>query len=130
MQNTQKQMSKRKTEKMRLKKDFLSHKSSDETILLPVGGNSFSGIVKGNKTFGAIVDLLKEETTRDQIVTKMKERFEAPEGAIEKDVDRAIAELRKIGAIESWRLKGLKAEDWRPKNKNKRMDRDIKWLFP
>ena len=86
---------------MKLKKDFLSHKTSDETILVPVGGNSFSGIVKGNKTFGAILDLLKEETTRDQIVSKMKERFEAPEGAIEKDVDRAIAELRKIGAIES-----------------------------
>jgi len=30
----------------------------------------------------------------------MKERFEAPEGAIERDVDRVISELQKIGALE------------------------------
>ena len=60
----------------------------------------FSGIVKGNKTLGAIIELLKEETSRDQVVASMKERFEAPEGAIERDVDRVIEELTKIGALE------------------------------
>ena len=30
----------------------------------------------------------------------MRERFEAPDGVIEKDVDKAIANLEKIGALE------------------------------
>ena len=85
---------------MKLKSDFITHNSADESYIVPTSGADFSGIVKGNKTLGAIVDLLKEETTRDQVVAAMKERFEAPEGAIERDVDRVISELQKIGALE------------------------------
>ena len=39
---------------------------------------------------GAIIDLLKEETTEEEVVKAMRERFDAPEGAIEKDVKRVI----------------------------------------
>ena len=85
---------------MKLKSNFISHNSSDESYLVPTSGAEFSGIVKGNKTLGAIIELLKEETTRDQVVASMKERFAAPEGAIERDVDRVIEELTKIGALE------------------------------
>lgn len=85
---------------MKLNPDFLTYNSSDESYVVPTSGVSFSGMVKGNKTLGAIIELLKEETTRDQVVEKMRERFEAPEGAIERDVDHVISELRKIGAIE------------------------------
>ena len=77
---------------MKLKSDFITHNSADESYLVPTSGAEFSGIVKGNKTLGTIVELLKEEA--------MKERFEAPEGAIERDVDRVISELQKIGALE------------------------------
>ncbi|MBR2993706.1 MAG: PqqD family protein [Clostridiales bacterium] len=85
---------------MKLNPDFLTHNSEDESYLVPTSGAKFSGLVKGNKTLGAIIDLLKEETTRDQVVAAMKERFNAPEGAIEKDVDHVIEELKKIGALE------------------------------
>ena len=85
---------------MKLKSDFITHNSADESYLVPTSGAEFSGIVKGNKTLGTIVELLKVETTRDQVVAAMKERFEAPEGAIERDVDRVISELQKIGALE------------------------------
>ena len=85
---------------MKLKSNFISHNTSDESYLVPTSNAEFSGMVKGNKTLGAIIELLKEETTRDQIVAAMKERFEAPEGAIERDVDHVIEELTKIGALE------------------------------
>lgn len=85
---------------MKLKSNFISHNTSDESYLVPTSNADFSGMVKGNKTLGAIIDLLKEETTRDQIVAAMKERFDAPEGAIERDVDHVIEELTKIGALE------------------------------
>lgn len=85
---------------MRLKREFISHNTDKESLLVPAGGTAFAGIVKGNKTFGVILDLLKEDTTREEMITALKDRFDAPEGMIEQDVDRAISELEKIGAIE------------------------------
>ena len=60
----------------------------------------FSGLVKGNKMLGEILFLMKEDTTESEIVRKMREKYEAPEGKIEADVHKVVAELRKIGAIE------------------------------
>ena len=85
---------------MKLKSYFIAHNSADESYLVPTSGAEFSGVVKGNKTLGAIIDLLREETTRDQVIEKMEERFEAPEGVIERDVDRVISQLQKIGALD------------------------------
>ena len=85
---------------MKLKPYFIAHNSSNESYLVPTSGAEFSGVVKGNKTLGAIIGLLQEETTRDEVVDAMKARFEAPEGAIERDVDQVISQLQKIGALE------------------------------
>lgn len=86
---------------MKLNKNFISHNSGNTAVLIPVGSESdFSGIVKGNKTLGMILDLLKEETTEETIVKKLKTRFNDDGGRIESDVKMLIAELRKIGAID------------------------------
>ena len=85
---------------MKIKSDFLSHNSSTESYLVPTSDASFSGMVKGNKTLGAIVELLKEETTEEEVISAMKARFDAPEGTIERDVRRVIEELTKIDALE------------------------------
>ena len=56
---------------MKLNKNFVSHNSGGVTVLIPVGsGADFSGVVKGNKTLGAILDCLKEETTEELIIKK------------------------------------------------------------
>ena len=44
---------------MKLKANFITHNSSDESYLVPTSGAEFSGIVKGNKTLGTIIELLK-----------------------------------------------------------------------
>ena len=85
---------------MKLKEEFLLHNTGDESILVPTGKAGFSGLVRGNKTLGAVLELLKSETTEEEIVSALRSRFEAPEGAIEADVAKAIAELRRIGAID------------------------------
>ncbi len=69
-------------------------------MLVPLGGAAFSGIVRGNQTLGAVLELLKTETSEAAIVDAMRARFDAPEGAVERDVAKALAELRKIGAID------------------------------
>lgn len=56
---------------MKLNKNFVSHNSGGVTVLIPVGSSAdFSGVVKGNKTLGAILDCLKEETTEELIIKK------------------------------------------------------------
>ena len=85
---------------MKLNSQFLLHNTGDEYVLVPLGGTSFSGVVRGNKTLGAVLGLLQKETTQEKIVAAMKARFEAPEGAIERDVEKVLSELRRIGALD------------------------------
>lgn len=85
---------------MKLKKEFIPHETGNESLLIPTGGAGFSGLVKGNKTLGVVLALLKEDTTEEALVKAMQERFDAPADMIEADVKKALAELRKIGAID------------------------------
>ena len=85
---------------MKLKKEFLIHKTESETVLGPTADAGFSGVVRGNKTLGAILELLSDEVTEEEIISALKTRFDAPENAIERDVKKAVSELKKIGAID------------------------------
>lgn len=85
---------------MRLKPEFVSAPVATQTVLVPTGDSPFHGIVRGNKTFAAIVELLRQETTEEAVVAAMHERYDAPEGAIENGVAKVIAKLREVGAIE------------------------------
>ncbi|MCR5059126.1 MAG: PqqD family protein [Clostridiales bacterium] len=85
---------------MKLSPNFLIHVQDDEHLLIPVSDAKFSGVVRGNKTFGAILSCLKEETTEEQIVASLKAQFEgADEEVIKADVAKALSELSKIEAI-------------------------------
>lgn len=85
---------------MKLKREFISQNIDDTTFLVATAGTAFSGLVRGNKTFAAVLDALKTDTTEEQIVSALHARFAAPEGAIERDVKTALKGLREIGAIE------------------------------
>ena len=50
---------------MRLKKEFITHDADGESLLVPTGAAGWSGLVRGNKTFGAMLELLGEETTEE-----------------------------------------------------------------
>ena len=85
---------------MKLNKNFLVHKTGNDTVIVPTGNAGFSGVVQGNETLGVILDLLKEDTTEQQIIDTMAEQYDAPRAEIEKDVVSIISRLRKIGAID------------------------------
>lgn len=86
---------------MKLSPNFLIHTQEDdgEYLLIPVADAKFSGVVRGNRTFGTILGLLKEETTKEDLIASMKAKFDAPDDVIASDVEKALAELSKIGAI-------------------------------
>ena len=85
---------------MKLKQEFIAHNTDAQSLLVPAGGAGFAGLVKGNKTFGAILELLKEDRTKEEIIAALHDKFDAPDGVIEKDVEKALSELKKIGAVE------------------------------
>ena len=85
---------------MKLKKEFITHDTGTKSLLVPTGNAGFAGLVKGNKTLGAILELLRQDTSEADIVAALKARFDAPEEIIARDVKKALSELRKIGAID------------------------------
>ncbi len=85
---------------MKLRNEFLIHQNDKETLLVPAGSAEFSGIVKGNNTFGEILSLLKDDTSESQIIKSMCERYEAPEEVISQDVRKILDSLRSINALE------------------------------
>ena len=68
-------------------------------MLVPGGRAKFSGVVKGNDTLGAILRLLSEETTEQEVIRAMIDAYDAPEEIIARDVRSVITALREIGAL-------------------------------
>ena len=84
---------------MKLSEAFITHESAEEHITVTTGGDTFNGLVRSNKTAGFIVECLKDDVTKEDIVDKMLEKYDAPREVIEKDVEMVLETLRKIGAI-------------------------------
>lgn len=85
---------------MKLKNDFITQTIDETQFLIPVGSESFNGIVRSNKTAAYIVDLLKEETTEEKIIDALCARYDASRGVITTDVRKILDTLRSINALE------------------------------
>ena len=85
---------------MKLKDDFLTQDIDDVQFLVPIGMESFYGLVRSNKTAAFIVNSLRQETTPDAIVDRMCAKYDAPRETIAEDVERILGILRNISALE------------------------------
>ena len=85
---------------MKLKNEMLTHMMDDSQIMVSTDKNVFSGIVTSNSTAAYIVDLLKEDTTPEEIKQALLDKYDAPAEIISQDVDDIIEKLRSIGVIE------------------------------
>ena len=85
---------------MKLSKKFVIYNSSRDSLLVPSGKAKFAGLVRGNKTLGALLALLKTDTDEAAIIKALCARFDAPEPVIAADVKKVLAELSAIGALE------------------------------
>ncbi len=84
---------------MKLKETFITHEMDGEQIMVAVGGG-FSGMVRSNATAAFIVDCLKNDTTQEAIVDAMCAEYDAPRDVIAGDVEKILAQLRSIGALD------------------------------
>jgi hypothetical protein len=60
----------------------------------------FSGLVRSNKTAAAIIDLLKKDTTEENIISEMLRKYDVSELVLKQDVRRIIETLRNVGALD------------------------------
>lgn len=87
---------------MRLKSDFVVHKGVNGAILLASGeeAKSFRGIVKLNKTAEEILDCLKEETSKEEILERfVREYPSTPKETLSSDIDNVLRQLEAIHAL-------------------------------
>ena len=85
---------------MKLKEDFITHQFDDTQVMIGTENVDFKGVVTSNQTSAFIVDCLKEETTSEQIIEKMLEKYDAPREIITEDVDKILGLLKGIGALD------------------------------
>ena len=84
---------------MRLKENILTHDIDGTQFLVPVGAEAFKGIMRSNSSAAFIVNCLKKEVTRDQIVDAMCAEYDAPKEVLTADVDEILDKLRSVGAL-------------------------------
>ena len=86
---------------MRLKYDFKEMKLNNSMVAVPVGENvaDFHNIIKMNDTALAIYNLLKEDTTEEQIVDTLSEEYNVDKVTLMADVKRFIQALREKGFV-------------------------------
>ena len=85
---------------MKLRDEFIVQNVGNETLLVPTGDAAFHGLVQGNKTVDVILNCLLHDTTEEQILDSLKEKFDGNENDMREDIADVIAKLRAIGAID------------------------------
>ncbi len=77
---------------MKLKYNFVVNDVAGETVAVSVGNvaGAFNGYIKLNKTGAFIFDMLKDDTTREEMIKKLLEEY--PD-ASEKDATESVDEL-------------------------------------
>lgn len=84
---------------MRLNSSFITRDNGEDYILMD-SSSKFAGIVHANATTAFIIECLKKETTKRQLVDKMAGKYDAPRDVLEKDVDMVLEKLRSIGGLD------------------------------
>lgn len=85
---------------MKLKDDFVTQDFGESVFLIGVGKSDFNGVAKGNKSTAYVLELLRHDTSREELIEKMYERFDAPREVLAEDVGKVLDSLRSIDALE------------------------------
>lgn len=87
---------------MKLKKDIILHDIGGEHMAVATGESAslFNGFIRNNETAHFIFTMLLEDTTEEEIVNAMAERYDAPRDRIEMGVKSVIEKLRQRNLIE------------------------------
>lgn len=87
---------------MKLKDGFVLHNVGDEHMVVATGeaGKFFNGLIRNNGTANFIFEQLLQDTTEEQIVDAMLERYDASREQIAADVKRVVGQIREAGFLD------------------------------
>ena len=85
---------------MKLNQNFIKHTIDGQAVVVPTAGAPFHGLVQGNKSVEVIMDCLENDTTEDEIVEVLYNRFDGDKEVMRADVRDVISKLKEIGAID------------------------------
>lgn len=87
---------------MKLKYDFVVNNVAGETVAVSVGDtcDRFNGYIKLNETAAFIFELLKNDTSRDEIVALVQKKYpDATNKEACESVDELLGKLSKAGLL-------------------------------
>lgn len=87
---------------MKLKEGFILHSVGNEHMVVATGeaGKIFNGLVRNNATANFIFEKLLQETSEEQIVDGMAEKYDASREQIASDVKRVVNQIREAGFLD------------------------------
>lgn len=86
---------------MKLKSDFILHRSDRETFLVPVGGEeNFNGMVQLNDTAAFLVDTLREACSYETLLAALAAEYDGTPAQHAQAIETTLSTLRSIGALE------------------------------
>ena len=85
---------------MKLNHDFITHHSDGKLVMVCLDRKKFSGIVKCNESAAFIIDLLKNDISKDEIINKMIEEYNVDKDVACNDANKVIKVLNDIGALD------------------------------
>ena len=94
-------------EHMRLKPDFITYQTEDETIVVPTGTGkgSFNGLMRLNETAAFVLSCLEDDISEDEIVERMLAEYDASPAEVRAGVAEVLASLDSVGALEGYTSK-------------------------
>ncbi|MCI6265354.1 MAG: PqqD family protein [Erysipelotrichaceae bacterium] len=86
-------------------------KLKEGLVLRPLGGkyvavatgkltSTFHGMIRLNETGASMMNLLKEDTTKEEVINNLMKEYQADQTEIEKDVDTLLTNLKDNGLLD------------------------------
>lgn len=87
---------------MKAKEGFVLRIIADEYILMPVGDNitKFKGSVLLNEVSAFVWKKMREETSKEEILTAVTNEFEVERELAARDIDALLIQLTEYGVID------------------------------
>ena len=85
---------------MKLKDSFVTVDDDKEAITVSTDTSLFSGLIRSNETAALILKCLEKETDIEAICSAIMKEYDADKDVVRKDVEKIVAQLRDIGAID------------------------------
>lgn len=87
---------------MKIKEDFILRKVADSYVVVPVNNMSldFNGIINLNETGAFLFELLQNGADREELISKLIDKYEVTEQKAEKDIDLFIEKVKGADILE------------------------------